>query len=56
MEKIVNFVLYAVGLGMGIASVVLTALNSVETRTILILLGIGMFCIGVAGINAHDEK
>ncbi|MCJ7571792.1 MAG: hypothetical protein MUO82_07945 [Candidatus Thermoplasmatota archaeon] len=56
MEKVSNLVLYAIGLAMGIACVVLTSLNTVEIKTMIILLGIGMFCIGLAGINTFNKK
>jgi hypothetical protein len=56
MLKIFSFVLYAIGFAMGIASVVLTALDSVEIKNIVILLGIGLFCVGVAGVSAKGRK
>jgi len=36
---------------MGIASVVLSVLKTVELNTTIILLGIGIFCVGLTGMN-----
>ena len=41
---------------MGIATVVISTLGTVELKTVAILLGIGMFCLGLAGLDSLNEK
>jgi len=55
-QNILMLVLYAVALGMGIVSVVLQFVGEGNTNTILTLLGIGVFCLGLAGINSLDKN
>ena len=55
-QNIPMLVLYAVALGMGIVSVVLQFVGEVDTDTILTLLGIGVFCLAVAGINSLEKR
>ena len=55
-EDIPNLVLYAVALAMSIVSLVLGFVGEVETDTIFTLLGIGMFCLAVAGINKIEKS
>jgi hypothetical protein len=51
-EKIAaSLALYAVALALGIASVVLSILSVASYYTIGALLGIGVFCLGVAGLR-----
>ena len=55
-EDIPNLVLYAVALAMSIVSLVLGVVGEIETDTIFTLLGIGMFCLAVAGINKIEKS
>jgi hypothetical protein len=41
---------------MGIATVVISTLGTVELKTVAILLGIGMFCLGLLGLDSLNEK
>lgn len=43
-------------MAMGIATVVISTLGTVELKTVSILLGIGMFCLGFAGLDSFNEK
>jgi hypothetical protein len=54
--SITELVLYAVTMAMGLVSIVIMILNGqgimeLELDTIVILLGIGVFCVGLAGLN-----
>ena len=53
VKEIFNLVLKAIALAMGIAVVVLNVLEKIDIKTSVILLGIGMFCIG---LYLLDEK
>jgi len=53
MKEESKFVLYAVALGMGVASVVLSVFSS---NTVGVLLGIGMFCIAIDKIDSMEKK
>jgi len=46
--KIVLFILYAVALAMGVAAIVLPILGQTVDMT---LIGIAIFCLGLAGLN-----
>jgi hypothetical protein len=63
MEKILNkvgaifdLVLRALGLAMGVAAAVMSFLGAAETDTILTLLAIGMFCLGVASLSEFKDE
>lgn len=60
MQKIgaiIDLVLRAVGLAMGVAAIVMSILGSVETDTLITLLAIGVFCLGLAALSqVQDEK
>jgi hypothetical protein len=50
-RSIVDLVLRGVGLAMGVAVVVLSILNAVDASTSIILLGIGLFALGLDALN-----
>jgi hypothetical protein len=58
---VTQIVLYAVALGMGIASVVMSILASMSVipaldyTTIGVLLGIGVFCLGLEGLDSLEK-
>ncbi len=54
-HEVVNLVLYAVPLCMGIATIVLSIFGEIDLDTIATLLGIGIFCLGVAGIRSAEK-
>lgn len=51
VREIVNMVLRALTLAMGVAAVVLSRLGAMEIETAVTLLGIGLACAGVALLN-----
>ncbi|MHA1907384.1 MAG: hypothetical protein ACW98Y_08825 [Candidatus Thorarchaeota archaeon] len=51
--KIILFILYAVAMAMGVASIILPMLGQTVDP---ILLGIAVFCLSLAGLNAVQEK
>ena len=52
-SKMILFILYAVALAMGVAAIVLPLLGQTVDMT---LIGIAIFCLGLAGMNAVQEK
>ena len=52
---IVQLVLKAVGMAMGVASVVLSVLGTVPVQTNVILLGIGVFALGLAALDRETD-
>ena len=58
-ENLTQLVLYAVALAMGVAIAVLSILTILsiavlEYTTVGILLGIGVFCLGLAGLDSLE--
>jgi len=58
-ENLNQLVLYAVALAMGVAIAVLSILTilsigMLEYTTVGILLGIGVFCLGLAGLDSLE--
>ena len=51
VREIVNMVLRALTLAMGVAAVVLSRLGALKINTAVTLLGIGLACAGVALLN-----
>ena len=54
-QRIVPLVLKAVGMAMGVASVVLSVLGTVPVQTNVILLGIGVFALGLAALDQETD-
>ncbi|HJX38403.1 MAG TPA: hypothetical protein VJ714_07380 [Anaerolineae bacterium] len=54
-HRIVQLVLKAVGTAMGVASVVLSILGTVPVQTNVILLGIGVFALGLAALDQETD-
>jgi hypothetical protein len=54
-QRIVPLVLKAVGMAMGVASVVLSILGTVPVQTNVILLGIGVFALGLAALDQETD-
>lgn len=48
IHEIISIIFKAVTLAMGVAVVVLSCLGSLETKTAVTLLGIGLACAGIA--------
>ena len=55
-KLLTKLILYAVALGMGVVSVVTATLGTIEIKTVATLLGIGMFCLGLAGLDSISNK
>ena len=53
---IIDLVLRAVGLAMGVAVVVLGILGVAEASTLITLLAIGLFCLGLSALDQVDKK
>jgi hypothetical protein len=54
-QQIVQIVLKAVGMAMGVASVVLSILRAAPVETNVMLLGIGVFALGLALLNQNGD-
>lgn len=50
-RSIVRLILRGVAVAMGVATVVLSLLGATDVSTLVILLGIGLFAIGVDALN-----
>ena len=58
MEKygaIIDLVLKVVGMAMGVVTVVISILGAATTETLVLLLGVGVFCLGLAALSNIDE-
>lgn len=53
MSKIVFFALYAIALAMGVAVIVLPLVGQTVDIS---LVGIALFCLGLAGLNTVNAK
>lgn len=49
--KIIDIVLAGVGMAMGVAAVVINMLGVAPTTTLVTLLGIGVFCLGLLALD-----
>jgi hypothetical protein len=56
INAIIDLVLRAVGLAMGVAVVVLGILGVAEASTMITLLAIGLFCLGLSALDQVDNK
>ena len=56
ISAIIDLVLRAVGLAMGVAVFVLVFLGVAEASTLITLLAIGLFCLGLFALDKVDEK
>ena len=55
-SAILDLVLKAVGMAMGVAALVISFLGVAETETLITLLGIGVFCLGLAALSNVDDQ
>ena len=55
IKELINLSLKAVCLAMGIGVVVLNILNKIELKSSIIMLGIGMFCIGLYLLDNNEK-
>ena len=54
-QQIVQLVLKGVGMAMGVCSVVLSILRAAPVETNVMLLGIGLFALGLAALNQDED-
>jgi hypothetical protein len=54
-QQIVQLVLKGVGMAMGVCSVVLSFLRAAPVETNVMLLGIGLFALGLAALNQDED-
>lgn len=52
---LLDTILKGVGLAMGVAVAVLAALNALDARTGLLMLGLGLACLGAAALPRHED-
>jgi len=53
---IIDLVLKAVGMAMGVAALVMSLLGFADAETLITLLAIGMFCLGVTALDQINEE
>jgi hypothetical protein len=52
----ISLVLKAVGMAMGIVTVIISLLDAATAETMVMLLGIGVFCLGLDALSSFDDK
>ena len=53
---LIDLVLRAVGLAMGVAAGVMSILGVSEPDTVITLLAVGMFCLGIAALSDFKDS
>ena len=56
IKELINLILKAVAIAMGIGVVVLNILDKIETKSSIIMLGIGVFCIGLYLLDSNEKE
>lgn len=56
LKDLINLIFKAISLAMGIAVVVLNILDKIDTKSSIIMLGIGIACIGIYLLNEKENK
>lgn len=56
IKDLINLILKAITIAMGIGVVVLNILEKIETKSSIIMLGIGMFCIGLYLLDSNEKE
>ena len=56
IQDLINLILKAVAIAMGIGVVVLNILDKIETKSSIIMLGIGVFCIGLYLFDKNEKE
>ena len=56
IKDLINLILKAVAIAMGIGVVVLNILDKIETKSSIIMLGIGVFCIGLYLLDSNEKE
>ena len=55
IKDLINLIFKAIALAMGVAVIVLNILNQIEVKNSIVMLGIGLFCIGIYLRNDKKE-
>ena len=55
IKDLINLIFKAIALAMGVAVIVLNILNQIEVKNSIVMLGIGLFCIGIYLLNDKKE-
>ena len=53
---LIDLVLKAVGMAMGVVTVIISILGAATLETLMMLLGIGVFCLGLAALSNIKEE
>ena len=56
IKDLINLILKAVAIAMGIGVVVLNILDKIETKSSIIMLGIGVFCMGLYLFDKNEKE
>ena len=56
IKDLINLILKAVAIAMGIGVVVLNILEKIEVKSSIIMLGIGVFCIGLYLLDSNEKE
>ena len=56
IKDLINLILKAVAIAMGIGVVVLNILEKIETKSSILMLGIGVFCIGLYLLDSNEKE
>ena len=55
IKDLINLIFKAIALSMGVAVIVLNILNQIEVKNSIVMLGIGLFCMGIYLLNDKKE-
>ena len=55
LKDLINLIFKVIALAMGVAVIVLDVLNQIEVKNSIVMLGIGLFCIGIYLLNDKKE-
>lgn len=53
-KKLINNIFKSIGLAMGVATVVLSIMKTIDTNTAIMLLGIGVTSIGISQLSSEN--
>ncbi|MFX1286437.1 MAG: hypothetical protein ACFFB5_22570 [Promethearchaeota archaeon] len=56
IEKIINYTLYVIPIAMGIVSIIIPLVQPDQAISMILPLGLGMACLGIAGLDLLEIK
>lgn len=56
IKDLINLIFKAVAIAMGIAVVILNILDQIDVKSSIIMLGIGLACIGIYLLDSKEDK